>query len=126
LIVRSQQATPEAGCFFENFDALCPDLCRDVRQARDVSAWAREAGDELEANRIGDDGKDDWDFARGTLRRDRGWPGDGDQNVDIAGDKRVRIGIEPLVLFRGIGVLEQDGSALDVTEIAEALPQGDK
>src|SRR5262249_55439374 len=93
-------------------------------ESREVSARARETGDEAGRNGVVAAGEDDWDCGGGSFRRacSKVAATCGDQ-VDLAADELRGQRRQPIVLALRPAVLDLNVLALDITGVLEALPE---
>jgi hypothetical protein len=93
------------------------------RQAGDVAARPRQAGDEAAADRIDRDREDDGD-CRGRLLGGGDAGARGHHDVDLAAHELGRDLGEALVAAVGPAIVDRDRAALDPAELAKARREG--
>jgi hypothetical protein len=103
----------------KQLDPLWPKCVRHKAQARNVSTWTSETGDESRFDGVGHTHDDDWDGLGGFLSRLRSWRINRDDHFHLEPQKLFYKRRESLILSCRISQLYADSASLDITKFVK-------
>ena len=119
----SDPTDPRNG-LLEQLQALADKLRGEDGQPRGIAARPRKAGDEAARHRIATGSEDDGEGLGRLLGGQSLECACRQDDINLELNQFNRKGREPLALSRGISGFDHEVAALDVTEVAQPLPEG--
>src|SRR5262245_22859812 len=120
-IAYHRQAAETGDDLAQKFESLARNVCRLDRQASDVAARSRQAGDEFVANRVARDREHYRNDGRRVHRGHNGRGSRRDDDIDLAPGKLGRDLRKALLASLGPAVLDRDTTTVDPTKFAQSL-----